>query len=58
MDRKTTPSQRWLQQQQPQRPVNRQQQQSSGSSEFQPSRVRQAGEEPEPARAENASIQH
>jgi type IV secretory pathway VirB9-like protein len=57
MDRKTTPSQRWLQQQQPQRPVNRQQQQSSGSSEFQPSRLRQAGEETDPARPENAGMQ-
>jgi hypothetical protein len=31
-------------QQQPQHPSNRQQQQSSGSGEFQPRRLRQAGE--------------
>jgi len=31
-------------QQQPQYPANRQQQQSSGSGEFQPRRLRQAGE--------------
>jgi hypothetical protein len=57
MDRKTTSSQRRLQQQQPQRPMNRQQQQSSGSGEFQPSRVRQVGEESESARAKSASMQ-
>ncbi|WP_372826596.1 hypothetical protein [Polaromonas sp.] len=34
-----------LLQQQPRRPVNRQQQQSSGSGEFQPPRSRQLGQE-------------
>ncbi|MGC1173627.1 hypothetical protein [Polaromonas sp.] len=58
MDSKTTFPSRWLQQQQPQRPANRQQQQSSGSGEFQPSRLRQAGEETEPAKPQNAGMQH
>lgn len=43
MDSKTSAQSRRLQQQ-PQRPVNRQQQQSSGSGEFQVRRMPQAGE--------------
>ncbi len=41
-----TPFQPSRLQQQPRRPVNRQQQQSSGSGEFQPLRAKQAGEAP------------
>ncbi|WP_341914298.1 hypothetical protein [Polaromonas sp. YR568] len=43
MDSKSISPPRRLQQQ-PQHPSNRQQQQSSGSGEFQPRRLRQAGE--------------
>lgn len=44
MDSNISPHLRQLQQQ-PQRPVNRQQQQTSGSGELQSRRVRQAGDD-------------
>lgn len=49
MDNKTSAHSRRLQQQ-PQRPVNRQQQQSSGSGEFQAKRMPQAGESDDASR--------
>lgn len=56
MDSKTSAHSRRLQQQ-PQRPVNRQQQQSSGSGEFQARLVPQAGQADGPIRDTRAGLQ-
>lgn len=53
MDNKTSAHSRRLQQQ-PQRPVNRQQQQSSGSGEFQARRMPQVGNGDQTARNPHA----